>query len=332
MNSESEIQAEIESLKERFTETKALYREVCALLFFRHGITPTASKLYQYVRKGSMSAPAEALARFWEELRNKARVQIDHPDLPEALKVAAADAVQTIWGQATELARTELAALRVEAQAQTAKALADLQAEQDHAKASEGLVQDMCGRLAELETQLQSSNAAHEGERRAHAATTARTEALQHQVGELQAQQERIRADFSAELDKGRTAIEAANERAAGAERRALREIELERTERAAAEKQLDGVRGRLMETERQSQSKALEFATATTRMSAELEAAKALVQSLTASLDAQSQQLQDARQQSSQFKAEADTLRSLVEQFKPGTASKAARAKRGNS
>ena len=232
MNTESEIQAEIESLKERFTETKALYREVCALLFFRHGITPTASKLYQYVRKGSMSAPAEALARFWEELRNKARVQIDHPDLPEALKVAAADAVQMIWGQATELARAELAALRVEAQTESVKALADLEAEQVRAEAAETRVQEMHGRLAELEVQLRASNGAHESERRAHAATTARTEALQRQVGELQAQQERVRADFSAELDKGRTAIEASNERAAGAERRALREIEQERSGR----------------------------------------------------------------------------------------------------
>lgn len=332
MNTESAIQTEIESLKERFTETKALYREVCALLFFRHGITPTASKLYQYVRKGSMSAPAEALTKFWEELRNKARVQIDHPDLPEALKVAAADAVQTIWGQATELARTELAALRVEAQAETAKVFADLEAEQERAEAAEGLVQEMHGRLVEQEAQLQASNAAHESERRAHAATTARTEALQHQVGELQAQQERIRADFSAELDKGRTAIEAANERAAGAERRALREIEQERTGRAAAEKHLEGARAKLVETERQNQAKALEFVTATTRMSAELEAANALVKNLTTSIDAQGQQLQDARQQASQFKAEAETLRSLVEQFKPAAPAKASKARRGSS
>ena len=40
-----------------------------------------------------MSAPAEALAKFWEDLRGKARVEIDHPDLPEALKVAAGQAV-----------------------------------------------------------------------------------------------------------------------------------------------------------------------------------------------------------------------------------------------
>lgn len=42
MSEESEIQAEVEALRERFSDTKALYREVCALLFFRYGITPTA--------------------------------------------------------------------------------------------------------------------------------------------------------------------------------------------------------------------------------------------------------------------------------------------------
>ena len=101
MSEESEIQAEVEALRERFSDTKALYREVCALLFFRYGITPTASKLYQHVRKGSMSAPAEALAKFWEDLRGKARVEIDHPDLPDALKQAAGQTVSVMWTQAT---------------------------------------------------------------------------------------------------------------------------------------------------------------------------------------------------------------------------------------
>jgi len=54
MRSESEIQADIDALRGRCSDTKDLYREVCALLFFRYGVTPTASKLYQYVRKGSM--------------------------------------------------------------------------------------------------------------------------------------------------------------------------------------------------------------------------------------------------------------------------------------
>ena len=52
MSTETEILAEVDALKAKFADTRALYREVCVLLFFRHGITPTANKLYQYVRKG----------------------------------------------------------------------------------------------------------------------------------------------------------------------------------------------------------------------------------------------------------------------------------------
>jgi hypothetical protein len=84
-------------LRSRFPETRALYREVCGLLFFRYGVTPTANKLYSLVRKGSMGTPAEVLQSFWQELRGRTRVTIDHPDLPESLKQIAAEAVQTIW-------------------------------------------------------------------------------------------------------------------------------------------------------------------------------------------------------------------------------------------
>jgi hypothetical protein len=62
MSTEAHIIADIEAIKASDLDTQSLYREVCAILFFRYGITPTANKLYQYVRKGSMSAPAEALA------------------------------------------------------------------------------------------------------------------------------------------------------------------------------------------------------------------------------------------------------------------------------
>jgi hypothetical protein len=65
MSTEAQIHADIDALRLRVVDTQDLYREVCTILFFRYGITPTANKLYQYVRKGSMSAPAEALAKFW---------------------------------------------------------------------------------------------------------------------------------------------------------------------------------------------------------------------------------------------------------------------------
>jgi len=50
---EKQLLADIDHLREQFPQTQDLYREVCILLFFRYGMTPTANKLYQLVRKCS---------------------------------------------------------------------------------------------------------------------------------------------------------------------------------------------------------------------------------------------------------------------------------------
>src|SRR5476651_2530719 len=97
---EKQLFVDIERLREQFQQTQDLYREVCTLLFFRYGMTPTANKLYQLVRKGSMTAPADALTKFWEDLREKSRVRIEHPDLPESLKSAAGDLTAVLWANA----------------------------------------------------------------------------------------------------------------------------------------------------------------------------------------------------------------------------------------
>jgi hypothetical protein len=103
LSSDSTIAASVAELRERFPRTQDLYREVCVLLFFRHGVTPTANKLYQLVRKGSMSAPTEALNRFWKTLRERSRVTIEHSDLPDELRAAAGDLVATLWTSAFAL-------------------------------------------------------------------------------------------------------------------------------------------------------------------------------------------------------------------------------------
>ena len=328
MSEESEIQAEVEALRERFSDTKALYREVCALLFFRYGITPTASKLYQHVRKGSMSAPAEALAKFWEDLRGKARVEIDHPDLPEALKEAAGQAVSVLWTQATELAREELAVLRVEAHTEAQSAQADLQEALQRSAVLETQIQTAQTKVTELETRAQALAAELEQERRAHAASTARGEALSRQVDELKLEQSKSRQHFSAELEKGRAAIDEAAQRATEAEHRALREIDRERTARAQADKHLEQSRAKFAESERDHHAKLLEANAAQTRLAAELDNTRASLAEITRVHQTQSVGLQQALQAVAQHKAEAGTLRALVEQFRP--AQKSVRKKRG--
>src|SRR6516225_701457 len=119
---EERLATEIARLKADFPKTRELYREVCALLFFRFGQTPTANRLYQLVRRGSMGTPAAVLGEFWAELREKSRVRIEHPDLPADLRDAAGELVATLWTRATASAQAELDALRAEVEEERAAA------------------------------------------------------------------------------------------------------------------------------------------------------------------------------------------------------------------
>src|ERR1700722_12234792 len=145
---EPQLQAEIDQLRAQFPRTQELYREVCVLLFFRHGITPTANRLYQLVKKGSMSAPAEALARFWTTLRDKSRVRIEHPDLPTELQSATGELAAALWMRAVDLAQDQLAAAQLEAQ----RSVAEAQARQTQAEAGrDQLRQELTGSAAALD-------------------------------------------------------------------------------------------------------------------------------------------------------------------------------------
>ncbi|QSI31063.1 hypothetical protein GNX71_16385 [Variovorax sp. RKNM96] len=342
MTTEAELQSDIEALRGRFTETKDLYREVCALLFFRYGITPTASKLYQFVRKGSMSAPAEALAKFWEDLRSKARVEIDHPDLPPELKTSAAEAIADLWRQATAAARHELAALRLEDQAAVEQAQGEEARARQAASEAQASADTLRQQLSAAQESLQQRQTDLEAERRGHAGALARLQELQRHLEETRNQQERVRADFSAELAKAREAVDVANGRSDAAERRALLEIDQERQARIKADKQLEALRGQLAQTEGRHRESMLIQADAVTRLQVRADAAEDSQRELTASnrslvndLQATRERFAVAQQEAMQFKAEAQTLRALLERLSPsepvppqeGPPSKAAKA-----
>lgn len=218
-----------------------MYREVCALLFFRYGITPTTNKLYQLVRKGSMSAPAEALNRFWEDLRDKSRVRIEHPDLPESLKTAAGELVASLWSAAQGAAQEGLATLRSEAQARVAEARqaqATAEADRDAARASQALISQTLEQAHARVGELEQAVAARE-------ATIAALEAqLQHARGENSGLLQKLddaRRDFGLELERLRSAANLAEERFRASEARALMEIDRERTAASKLHKEVNG-------------------------------------------------------------------------------------------
>ncbi|MDR3383240.1 DNA-binding protein [Cupriavidus basilensis] len=267
---EAQLAADVATLRAQFPETRALYREVCALLFFRYGITPTANKLYGLVRKGSMGTPTEVLAQFWQDLRGKMRVTIDQPGLPDALKAIAADAVQSIWQAANEAASAELAALRAEARLQASEA----EAQRDQARAAVVVAEQETAAVQAERDAIQRARAALQGEldaeRQAHAAAQARHDESKRQVEALERQLGEMHTQFSADLERTREQVVVAQERASATERRALREIDQERTLRQKAAQALADLRTELAAVQTRAQDAAVAAAEARVRLQAE--------------------------------------------------------------
>jgi len=240
---EARLQSEIDALRAQYPETQDLYREVCVLLFFRYGMTPTANKLYQLVRKGSMSAPAEALAKFWETLREKSRIRIEHPDLPQPLRDAAGEMVGALWQHAQAAAQEALKQLQEEsrasvlaaegaAQSAVAQALAanealsaaraQLQATQENLTGAQGELARAQGEVAALQRQVDAG--------------TAQRQEMQEALSAAQQQ-------FTEELEQQRKAAAAAEGRHAGEMKRVLLDIDRERGNTAKRQKDLDQAR-----------------------------------------------------------------------------------------
>ena len=335
MSTKNEILSEVEILKARFSDTKVLYREVCALLFFRFGITPTTNKLYQYVRKGTMGTPAEALSKFWDELRSKARVEVEHPDLPEELKATAAEAIAGIWRHASATARAELEALRIEARREVDVAQRELQGMCASVDAERTRNEELACAVRAAHEATQSLRTELETERLAHTGTAARLQEAQTHLGQSREHQQRLQEGFSAELVKVRDAVTQADQRAALTERRALLEVEQERQARNKADKQSEALRGQVATLEAQERQQGMAHAEATARLQAQADMLQVTAQRLGVDNEALVRQvaqlrdgLQTSQQDATKYRAEAETVQALLQQLSPVTTAKARRRK----
>jgi DNA repair exonuclease SbcCD ATPase subunit len=243
IQNETLLAAEIDKLREQFPNTQDLYREVCTLLFFRYGAPPTANKLYHLVRKGSMSAPAEALNKFWADLREKSRVRIEHPDLPDSLKTAAGELTATLWSAAQAAATESLASLKSEAQAVMTEAKAATEAAQAQ-------VTSIQAELEKTHNQAESFRQENTELQQLLAAERARRESIESQLDKAQADiashqeaQESARRYFADEMEKLRIAAQLDKERFNASERRFLQEIDRERQTAAKSQKEVEHVR-----------------------------------------------------------------------------------------
>jgi chromosome segregation ATPase len=247
---ETRLAGEIDRLKAEFPKTRELYREVCALLFFRFGITPTANRLYQLVKRGSMSTPTQVLGEFWVELREKSRVRIEHPDLPAELQAAAGELVATLWTKSATSAQAALEALRADAEAEKASARNEVTTLQAELARTETALEQRTGALLAAQVRIQEleqAQAAGDATRQALETEIARQ---QDEIGARDQALVQARADFSGELDKLRASAELAEERLRAAERRALLEIERERVVSARSQKEVEAAARRAEQSE----------------------------------------------------------------------------------
>lgn len=233
----------IAELRVRYPRTQDLYREVCILLFFRHGITPTANKLYQLVRKGSMSAPTEALNHFWGTLRERSRVSVEHADLPDELKAAAGEMVLAVWKSAQAMAGETLTELRRETaaiaesarNAETQAKVAEATAISKWEQAREQL-RDANGVIGQLRQEIAAGAATNAG-------NLIRLEDARQLVVQTQEMLVHARLEFAAEREKLAERTRLAEERFADMEKRALLNIDRERMASAKVQKMLESER-----------------------------------------------------------------------------------------
>lgn len=233
------LETDIEALRERVSDTQELYREVCALMFFRYDETPTANKLYQLVRKGSMSAPAKALRDFWTSVREKTRIDVGQPDLPPEVAAAAGDLVARLWQHASEHAQLGLQSFQQDAQHEADDARRNLEEanrERDAALAAARKAADSVSvekqRMTDMEASLMREQAANTMLRDEVERTRSEAVAAGGALADA-------RKDFAGELEKLRISLAQNEQRLVAAEKRALMEIENERSASGKARKDL---------------------------------------------------------------------------------------------
>lgn len=294
---EVRLNAEIERLKAEFPKTRELYREVCALMFFRFGITPTANRLYQLVRRGSMSTPTAVLSEFWADLREKSRVRIEHADLPEELQGAAGELVAALWTRAAAAAQASLEALRLEVEEVRRAAEAAVAATRGDLERTEAALEQRTAALLTAQVRIQELEQAQAAAVATRAALEGELERAREASRERDAALTQARADFAAELDKLRAGAELAQTRLEAAEKRALLEIERERTANVRLQRDAEAAAQRATRTEESARAEIQSLQKQLGDLRHQAGLAEGRLDALRASHDAQARELEAARE-----------------------------------
>jgi DNA repair exonuclease SbcCD ATPase subunit len=221
---------DVESLRIQIPQTKELYREVCRLMFFRYGVQPTANKLYQLVRKGTIATPSQAVNHFWSELREKRSIDIEHPALPDSLREFASEALSTLWKGALEVARQNYQSKQLEVDGGRQHTHKH---ELDHYKSQLKHLEDQYSmqqrELEKTKKQLQEDEKRRLLEGQVLATQKELAITLQNEKAVLEASLKNMGNEFTAEIKKLHSSLKLADDRFRKLEAKSNAEIERER-------------------------------------------------------------------------------------------------------
>ena len=197
------------------------------------GARPTIERVRQKLGRGSPNTVSPMLETWFKHLGTRIKdpgAFAAPPASPDPVQQAA----QHLWEVAQAEARRDLDDRLREG---LALAAANVEAEKERAAISEAAAFSAVSKATHLQAEIEDLRAALDAERNALLATRAQLEAAQYRVVDLQTGLSAVRQDVEAERARADLAIAAADERSAGAERRATLEIERERGLRAKEEK-----------------------------------------------------------------------------------------------
>jgi len=309
VNSDDEIRQLILELMNQGLSTLEIYKKTCAILFYQHGIMPTPTRLYALVRKGSMSTPGKAIQEFLAQQKEKGRIELEIPEMPESLKTTFTEALKETWRIASQISSATAREQNEQHQRELNRFTQQIEQLDNKNQALESRIDEMAQILAEKDIHV-SEMQKEIGEGKTKLSLESNRLAIAtDQCEELKKQLDKARHDFIAESHRMSQEHEQGLARLKDHENRALMEIE---RERQAANREIKEIRNalKLREDEiRQRDNKLRGIASELEVSGRELSAAQTKLEMTTADLQAIRSSYEEQTRLNGQLKAQIEQL-----------------------
>jgi chromosome segregation ATPase len=313
LNSDDEIRKKIIEMMNQGSSTLEIYKKTCEILFFQHGIMPTPTRLYALVRKGSMTTPGKAIQEFLAQQREKGRIELDIPEMPESLKTMFTEALKETWRVASQISSTKVREQNEQHQRELDRCTEQVEQLDIRNQDLQSRINEMKQNLAEKDIHVSALQQEINENKTNLTLESNRLAIIIDQREELKKQLDKARHDFMAEGHRMSQEHELGIARLKEHENRALMEIE---RERQAASKAIKEVTSNLKIREeelKQRGAKLLELTSELEESRHDLSAAKTKLEITTSDLQATRISHEEQTRLNGQLSAQLEHLRAKL-------------------